>query len=143
MLDEREKRWRQKARERGRKQIAVWLDGQTYEALQEIVEGNKLRGMGEAIRLLVHTRQTAQKTPQSAPKRTGWKTSTTPAPAHERVLERQPDLERCECKTARGRGGAAAGTRPWRLSRSSPVRVSASSGPVKRHKLNFAPWLVN
>jgi hypothetical protein len=66
MLDERERRWHQKAREQGRKQVSFWLDGDTYQALQAIVAEHGLRGMGEAIRLLVDRRQAPPESRQAA-----------------------------------------------------------------------------
>ena len=59
-MREREKKWRKKTQAQGRKQIACWLDGDTYQALQALIQAHNLRGMGEAIRLLVDSHQAAQ-----------------------------------------------------------------------------------
>ena len=59
-MRERETRWRQKARKSGRKQIAVWVDVDTYRALQTLIQVHNLRNIGETTRLLVDNRQQAQ-----------------------------------------------------------------------------------
>jgi hypothetical protein len=65
-MDEREKRWRQKNQDKGRKQIACWLDADIYEALQSLIKDKELRGMAEAIGLLVGSRERIEDKPQAA-----------------------------------------------------------------------------
>ena len=64
-MREREKKWWKKTQAEGRKQVACWLDGDTYQALQELIQAHNLRGMGEAIRLLVDQHQGPQESPQA------------------------------------------------------------------------------
>ncbi len=72
-MREREKLRRERVKKGGSKQISVWLDADTYQALQALIQAQTLRGMGEAIRLLVDNHQAAQNAPQAAsePESTG------------------------------------------------------------------------
>lgn len=123
-MREREKKWREKTRDEGRKQIACWLDGDTYLALQALVQSHNLRGMGEAIRLLVDDWQSssAQQQPQ--------------VDLEVGKPGRQPDLKRCECRTARG-------TRCKSKAQWMVEYKGQEYGVCTRHQKGFKPFRVN
>ncbi len=139
-MREREKKWRKKTQAQGRKQIARWLDGDTYQALQALIQAYNLRGMGEAIRLLVDSHQAAQTSVQGRDSEDLGQSNQTqaePGQAASALQERTPDTQRCECRTSTGRRCRNKTTVIIK------VRVNGGIGEFgscKRHVRDFEPY---
>ena len=112
----REKRYRDKIQAEGRRQVAMWLDGTVVGELKRLADAHDLRGMGEAVSMLVELHK-----------------------AQERVLEldappvKEADRDRCEARNLRG----------GRCKNKTKLVVEVQGleyGACSRHRENFVPY---
>ncbi len=143
-MREREQKWRQKTKDQGRKQIACWLDGETHQSLQILIQENNLRGIADAMRLLVASHQAVQEPPQLAQtlevnqdKPSTLDATTQPRQDVPAIIDRQPDTKRCECRTS---AGGRCRNKTAEIVKARVDGGIGEFGSCKRHVLYFEPW---